>query len=288
MFRFRLDGSPGIPPYLQLVGQVRQSLLLGYLREGDRLPTVKDVAADLVINPNTVVRAYRQLEHEGLAVGWPGPATFITATVTPVAPQAQQGLRASLEAWLQAAEEAGLDDEAVTALIAAARQSPGDASVRRARGGARGQAGPGDDRAAGPEGRGRLRASHADREHVIETLKAAFVQGRLTKDEFEARVGQVFASRTYAELAAVTADVPAGLVAAQPPEPTPVQPPPVVAESKTAARMIAAATAIPAALWAFVAFAPNRYAGHGSLSLLLLALSSVFIWLIVALLPRRR
>jgi GntR family transcriptional regulator len=69
MFRFRLDGSSGVPPYLQLVHQVRQSLLLGYLRAGDRLPTVKDVAGDLAINPNTVVKAYRQLEHEGLAGG---------------------------------------------------------------------------------------------------------------------------------------------------------------------------------------------------------------------------
>ena len=80
MFRFRLDGSSGVPPYLQLVHQVRQSLLLGYLQEGDRLPTVKDVASDLVINPNTVVKAYRQLEHEGLAGGRPGQGTFITAS----------------------------------------------------------------------------------------------------------------------------------------------------------------------------------------------------------------
>jgi GntR family transcriptional regulator len=122
MFRFRLDGSSGVPPYLQLVHQVRQSLLLGYLREGDRLPTVKDVAADLVINPNTVVKAYRQLEHEGLAGGRPGQGTFITATAAGVPPEAQQDLRASLEAWLRAAREAGLDDEAVTALIAVARQ----------------------------------------------------------------------------------------------------------------------------------------------------------------------
>ena len=84
MFRFRLDGSSGVPPYLQLVHQVRQSLLLGYLQEGDRLPTVKDAAADLVINPNTVVKAYRQLEHEGLAGGRPGQGTFITATSSPV------------------------------------------------------------------------------------------------------------------------------------------------------------------------------------------------------------
>jgi GntR family transcriptional regulator len=121
MFRFRLDGSSGVPPYLQLVHQVRQALLLGYLEEGDRLPTVKDVAADLVINPNTVVKAYRQLEHEGIAGGRPGQGTFITATSAPVAPEAQEGLRASLEAWLRAAAEAGMNDDAVTALIAAVR-----------------------------------------------------------------------------------------------------------------------------------------------------------------------
>jgi GntR family transcriptional regulator len=120
MFRFRLDGSSGVPPYLQLVHQVRQALLLGYLQEGDRLPTVKDVATDLVINPNTVVKAYRQLEHEGLAGGRPGQGTFITATA-PVAPEAQENLRASLEAWLRAAAEAGMNDDAVTALIATVR-----------------------------------------------------------------------------------------------------------------------------------------------------------------------
>jgi len=121
MFRFRLDGSSGVPPYLQLVHQVRQSLLLGYLREGDRLPTVKEVAGGLAINPNTVVKAYRQLEHEGLAGGRPGQGTFITATLAspPLGPH--RALRASLEGWLRAAGEAGLSDEAVTALIAVVR-----------------------------------------------------------------------------------------------------------------------------------------------------------------------
>ena len=80
-------------------------------------------------------------------------------------------------------------------------------------------AGPGDEIAAGAGGRGHLRASHADREQVIGTLKAAFVQGMLAKDEFDLRVGQTFASRTCAELAAVTADLRAGLAAAQRPEP---------------------------------------------------------------------
>ena len=75
---------------------------------------------------------------------------------------------------------------------------------------------PGDEMAAAAAGRGRLRASHADREHVLDVLKAAFVQGLLTKNEFDMRVGQTFASRTYAELAALTADIPAGLIGAQP------------------------------------------------------------------------
>jgi lipopolysaccharide export LptBFGC system permease protein LptF len=77
--------------------------------------------------------------------------------------------------------------------------------------------GPGDEMAAGMAGRGRLRASHADREQVIGTLKTAFVQGRLTQDEFDARVGQVYTSRTYAELAEVTTDLPAGLARTKPP-----------------------------------------------------------------------
>jgi DUF1707 SHOCT-like domain len=75
---------------------------------------------------------------------------------------------------------------------------------------------PGDDTAAAAAGRGRLRASHGDREHVLDVLKAAFVQGLLTKDELDMRVGQTFASRTYAELAALTADIPAGLIGAHP------------------------------------------------------------------------
>ena len=122
MFHFRLDASSGVPPYLQLVQQVRQSLLLGYLCQGDRLPTVKEVAADLAINPNTVVKAYRQLEHEGLAGGRPGQGTFITSTSSPVTPGPYRALRRSLERWLREAHDAGLSEEAVTALISVVRQ----------------------------------------------------------------------------------------------------------------------------------------------------------------------
>jgi GntR family transcriptional regulator len=130
MFRFRLDTSSGVPPYLQLVHQVRQSLLLGYLRDGDRLPTVKELAGDLAINPNTVVKAYRQLEHEGLAGGRPGQGTFITATLAPPPPAASGSLRAALEDWFRSAEEAGLSEEAVTALIAVVRHDMRKERVR--------------------------------------------------------------------------------------------------------------------------------------------------------------
>jgi GntR family transcriptional regulator len=129
MFRFRLDAGAGVPPYLQLVQQVRQSLLLGYLREGDQLPTVKDVSADLAINPNTVVKAYRQLEHEGLAAGRPGQGTFITGALTAADPGRYRALRRSLEHWLREAHSAGLSEEAVTALISIARHDLGQEGV---------------------------------------------------------------------------------------------------------------------------------------------------------------
>jgi hypothetical protein len=109
-------------------------------------------------------------------------------------------------------------------------------------------AGPGDEIAAGTAGRGHMRASHADREQVIETLKAAFVQGRLDRDEFDLRVGQTFASRTYADLAARTADIPAGLATAKPPAPARVQgEQPVLRPG----RVITATTAVYAGVWAY-------------------------------------
>jgi hypothetical protein len=111
---------------------------------------------------------------------------------------------------------------------------------------------PGDDRAGRPAGRGRLRASHADREQAIDTLKDAFVQGRLTKDELDSRVGDVLASRTYADLAALTADLPAGPVTARPPHrPRHARPrQPANTTIKRSARVLAAATALTVALWA--------------------------------------
>jgi Domain of unknown function (DUF1707) len=84
-------------------------------------------------------------------------------------------------------------------------------------------AGPGEGMAARAGGHGRLRASDADRDRVISTLKTAFVQGMLTKDEFDLRVGQALASRTHTALAALTADLPAGLAAAEPSPPAQAQ-----------------------------------------------------------------
>src|SRR4051794_23656619 len=81
---FRLDPGSGVPTYLQLVQQVEQALRLGYLTSGDQLPKVRDVVADLAINPNTVLKAYRELEHKGLASGRPGMGTFVESSLDPV------------------------------------------------------------------------------------------------------------------------------------------------------------------------------------------------------------
>nr|WP_202512182.1 GntR family transcriptional regulator [Streptomyces sp. SID3343] len=116
-----MDGATGVPAYLQIVHQVRRGLLLGYLCEGDRLPTVKEAVADLAINPNTVVKAYRQLEHEGLVTGRPGQGTFVTGTVEAVPPGTYAALRRSLERWVREAYAAGLDDDMVTAMFATIR-----------------------------------------------------------------------------------------------------------------------------------------------------------------------
>jgi GntR family transcriptional regulator len=116
---FRLDPASGVPTYLQLVHQVEQALRVGYLTEGDRLPTVKEAVETLAINPNTVLKAYRELEHRSLAVGKPGQGTFIAGTLRRVGLAEQEALRTSLLGWLRAAEEAGLDSDGIAALIGA-------------------------------------------------------------------------------------------------------------------------------------------------------------------------
>src|SRR3954471_571880 len=118
MIEFSLDDRSGFPPYLQIVRQVRQALRLGLLHEGDQLPTVKDVVSRLAINPNTVLKAYRELEHERLAAARPGVGTFVTRSLATESVAAIEPLRRELHRWLTRARSAGLDDEAVEALFA--------------------------------------------------------------------------------------------------------------------------------------------------------------------------
>src|SRR5271165_2319374 len=115
---FRLDTSSGVPTYLQLVQQVEQALRLDYLTPGDQLPKVRDVVAELAINPNTVLKAYRELETKGLAVGRPGQGTFIVATLGQVALPELTELRRSLVSWVAAADAVGLDEDGIAALVA--------------------------------------------------------------------------------------------------------------------------------------------------------------------------
>jgi len=117
VIEFHLDGRSGLSPYQQLVQQVRHALRLGLLREGDQLPKVKDVVTDLAINPNTVLKAYRELEHEGLVAARPGVGTFVIATLGGTTLAALGPLRTDLRRWLTKARKAGLDDESIEALF---------------------------------------------------------------------------------------------------------------------------------------------------------------------------
>ena len=117
MITFYLDRQSGTSPYLQLVHQVRQALLLGVLRVGDQLPTVREVVGGIAINPNTVLKAYRELEHEGLIETKPGVGTFIVRTLAGTALSHHEDLRTSLREWLNRARVAGLDDQSIAALF---------------------------------------------------------------------------------------------------------------------------------------------------------------------------
>ena len=117
MIEFHLDTHSGVAPYLQLVQQVRRALKLGLLQKGDQLPTVKDVVGRIAINPNTVFKAYRELEHEGLVAGRTGVGTFVVKTLSDESIAAHGPLRHDLERWLARARAAGLDDESIEALF---------------------------------------------------------------------------------------------------------------------------------------------------------------------------
>ena len=124
MIEFHLDARSGVSPYMQLVQQVRQAVRLGLLVEGDQLPTVKDVVARIAINPNTVLKAYRELEHEGLVSPKPGVGTFVTRTLVDASAPAHGPLRTELRAWLARARAAGLEDESIEALFVTTFKAP--------------------------------------------------------------------------------------------------------------------------------------------------------------------
>jgi GntR family transcriptional regulator len=117
VIEFHLDSRSGVAPYMQLIQQVRRALRLGLLAEGDRLPTVKDVVSRIAINPNTVLKAYRELEHEGLVSPRPGLGTFVTRTLADGTTAAHGPLRLALQRWLADARAAGLNDESIEAIF---------------------------------------------------------------------------------------------------------------------------------------------------------------------------
>lgn len=145
---FRLDPASGVPTYAQLVQQVEHALRLGYLRPGDQLPRVRDVVSALAINPNTVLKAYKELEGKGLAVGRPGQGTFVDGTLEQVDLAKVARVRRSLLGWLADASSVGLDEDGIVALFTTAlrdflESAPADrqAARRTARGTRRGQGG---------------------------------------------------------------------------------------------------------------------------------------------------
>lgn len=120
---FRLDTRSHVVPYLQLVQQVKQAMRMGLLEAGDRLPTVRDVASSLAINSNTVLKAYRELELEGLVEGRPGQGTFVVGSLAGPSLASHEALRRELLAWLDHAQREGLVEEDVIAMFETTRRS---------------------------------------------------------------------------------------------------------------------------------------------------------------------
>ncbi|HTT94603.1 MAG TPA: GntR family transcriptional regulator [Solirubrobacterales bacterium] len=129
MIEFHIQSHSGVPSYLQIAQQVRQAIRLGILAPGDKLPTVKQVVAAVAINPNTVLKAYRELDREGLVDGRRGVGTFVAEGVVALASDDVDSLRRSLGRWVAEARAAGLDDENMSALLADTLQPQGKLRV---------------------------------------------------------------------------------------------------------------------------------------------------------------
>src|ERR1700690_3805996 len=129
MINFRIDGRSAVPPYLQIVQQVRQALRMGVLDVGDKLPAVREVVAATAVNPNTVLKAYRDLEREGLIEARPGHGTFVLKRPPAPPPGTVSRLGRSLDRWVRQAREAGLDDESIESLLRVTLQAAAEEEI---------------------------------------------------------------------------------------------------------------------------------------------------------------
>ena len=129
MISFRVDGHSVVPPYLQIVQQVRQALRMGVLDVGDQLPTVREVVSATAINPNTVLKAYRDLEREGLVEARVGHGTFVLRRPPGPPPGTHTRLGRGLARWVRDARDAGLDDESIESLLRVTLQAPAEEEI---------------------------------------------------------------------------------------------------------------------------------------------------------------
>jgi GntR family transcriptional regulator len=126
---FRVDSRSVVPPYLQIVQQVRQALRMGLLDAGDKLPAVREVVAATAVNPNTVLKAYRDLEREGLIEARPGHGTFVLKRPPGPPPGTVSRLGRSLARWVRQARGAGLDDESIESLLRVTLQAAAEEEI---------------------------------------------------------------------------------------------------------------------------------------------------------------
>jgi GntR family transcriptional regulator len=129
MIRFRVNGRSTVPPYLQIAQQVRQALRMGVLAVGDQLPSVREVTAATAVNPNTVLKAYRDLEREGLVEARTGHGRFVRARPPGPSPGTHSRLGRKLAAWVREARAAGLDDEAIESLLRVTLQAAAEEDI---------------------------------------------------------------------------------------------------------------------------------------------------------------
>ncbi|WP_197522936.1 GntR family transcriptional regulator [Actinokineospora pegani] len=122
MIEFRIDRRSGVSTYVQIAQQVKQAMRMGLLGPGDQLPTAREVVETTAVNPNTVLKAYRELEREGLVEGRRGQGTFVTRSLATDATSREAPLRRALSSWMDQAGGAGLGVEEVDTLYLDVRE----------------------------------------------------------------------------------------------------------------------------------------------------------------------